>query len=516
MDLALSADPVLGLLDKTDVSEEEIYALCKGYEDVKADDVIYAFHVWTSILAYLKEVESGWFSLLQNYAIDTTTDVDQFHLDLAVRVGARSQELLDDLYTWNVKRLKRKVNRMMPSIVSSDAASLLTVLVLRILSKYSQLEFKLQLALSRSTLIKINYELTGLLSKVGNKAHRHGLFSMFGNSRTVAAAYDNPLLMKYRSFVKQLLDEMESTPFESVQQEMFQVVHDLRQMFVQFSQAASGEASDHTSPGPSGSSSNSAGDLPLAAHDDWKDYDIHGSRSHKRTVSASTSAFSTPLSQSVSSAKTSIADELPSMMQAFKQAEKQQHVQPSSSSAFSLIKKRSMTNSASPRSKSNFSDSHLAKHLDDSAPNSSLAFFSHKKAEPSLFKHQQSQSSSHLSSSALSPIPPSTQNLEVKMIDNRMMVKTATGFMDMQSWLNTQNSQSIVIDQKPLPAAKTQPKFPQPAAPNTKDMTSKTSIPSSMKPNQTKPVGGGGGGWFGLFGKVEKDFGTNYTSSMGF
>lgn len=515
MELVHSADPVLGLLDKKDVSEEEIYALCKGYEDVKADDVIYAFHVWTSILAYLKEVESGWFSLLQNYAIDTTTDVDQFHLDLAVRVGARSQELLDDLYTWNVKRLKRKVNRMMPSIVSSDAATLLTVLVLRILSKYSQLEFKLQLALSRSTLIKINYELTGLLSKVGNKAHRHGLFSMFGNSRTVAAAYDNPLLMKYRSFVKQLLDEMESTPFESVQQEMFQVVHDLRQMFVQFSQAASGEAHDHTGPGPSGSSSISVGDLPLAAHDDWKDYDIHGSRSHKRTVSSTTSAFSTPLSQSVSSAKTSIADELPSMMQAFKQAEKQQHVQPSSSSAFSLIKKRSMVNSASPRQKSNFSDSHLGKHLEDSAPsNSSIAFFSHKKAEPSLFQHQRSHSSGQLPSAALVSAPASTQNLEVKMIDNRMMVKTATGFMDMQSWLNTQNSQSIVIDQKPLPAVKPKPKFPPPAGPKAKDMATETAMPNNTKPNPTKPLGGGG--WFGLFGKVEKDFGTNYTSSMGF
>ena len=49
--------------------------------------------------------------------------------------------------------------------------------------------------------------------------------------------HGRPLVDAYRTFVAQLLSELESTPYETVQRELFQIIDDLQGMFTKFAAA---------------------------------------------------------------------------------------------------------------------------------------------------------------------------------------------------------------------------------------------------------------------------------------
>ncbi|KAA8916911.1 hypothetical protein TRICI_001030 [Trichomonascus ciferrii] len=414
-------DPVLAVLYNPELSYDDIEVLCDGhgFGAIETNDILTAYRILTRLTMYLSETESWSFGVLAAY--DFQSPARAFDLDIAVVVGTRSELLLREITSWGLQGLKDKVNQL--DILYSDSATVLTTLVLRIISIYSDLEFKLQLALSRSTLVKIHSELEGLLS----------------NFHTENAEDDPPLVKKYRSFVTQLITELETTPFESVQQEMFQIVRDLHGMFVKFSQNSSSahhvmdkylsmdddaippmSPTDMTSsslesswgalpgsPSPhSRTSVHTANTSPLSSSfiQDYK-----GNDNHRRTFSSSSTAFST-------TSKSSVTDELPSMLHAFEVAKREERTRAP------LPRKSSRSSMASEPSSSAFFNKHRIPP--------SLSFNTNS-TQPKLLTGQQQSSSSSSSSD---------DTLQVKMVDNRMMVKVGASFMDMQEWLNRQNN----------------------------------------------------------------------------
>lgn len=411
-------DPVLAVLYNPALSYDDIEVLCDGhgFGAIETNDILTAYRILTRLTMYLSETESWSFGVLAAY--DFQSPARPFDLDIAVVVGTRSELLLREITSWGLQGLKDKVNQL--DMLYSDSATVLTTLVLRIISIYSDLEFKLQLALSRSTLVKIHSELEGLLS----------------NFQTDTPD-DPPLVKKYRSFVTQLITELETTPFESVQQEMFQIVRDLHGMFVKFSQNSSSahhvmdkylsmddDAIPPMSPTDMSSSLESSwGNLPgspspnsrtsnYTAHTSplsssfIQDFKGHGGDNHKRTFSSSSTAFST-------TSKSSVTDELPSMLHAFEIAKREER------GRTSLPRKNSHSSMVSEQS--SLSSSFFNKRIPPSV--------SFNTNQPKLLTQnaQQQQSS-----------PDDT--LQVKMVDNRMMVKVGASFMDMQEWLNRQNN----------------------------------------------------------------------------
>ncbi|VVT46784.1 uncharacterized protein SAPINGB_P001385 [Magnusiomyces paraingens] len=193
----------------------------------RAHDILMSYRILSTLEKYLEETDSWSFNMLSNYEFQK--NVRQFDLDVAIVVGARSEHLLAEIYSWNIPKLKKTI--MGFSTYSSDDATILTVLVFRILNNYSTLEFTLQLALSRATLIKIHHEMCSLFTKIPG-ADEDPLYDDPYHRRE--RARNESLVEAYRRFVTSLLSELESTPFESVQQELFQIVRDLRSMFYKF------------------------------------------------------------------------------------------------------------------------------------------------------------------------------------------------------------------------------------------------------------------------------------------
>lgn len=222
-------DQVFMALYSDKLTYKDMKMLVSGFKNTaRAKDILMAYRMLSALMKYLDESESWSFNMLNNY--DFQRAVRQFDLDVAIVVGARAERLLAEIYSWNIPHLKKSV--MGFSSYASDDATILTVLVFRILNEYSTLEFTLQLALSRATLIKIHHEMSSLFSKLpGGAENSQQQYSGEEQARNEA------LVNAYRGFVTSLLEELESTPFESVQQELFQIVRDLHTMFHKFSDA---------------------------------------------------------------------------------------------------------------------------------------------------------------------------------------------------------------------------------------------------------------------------------------
>lgn len=429
-------DPITELLQKSKVTREDIDNVVVQFEPVQAEDIEIAFTLLEALERYTSETETWSFSLLGSY--DFESEARQFDLDLAVVVGKRAEFLLTEIASWDVNALKEKVYRL-PAF-HSDWATVLTMLVLRIVSHYSKLEFKLQLALSRSTLIKIHYELNGLVGKVQGAG---------GNGDA------NPLVAKYKSFVKQLLSEIETTPFENVQQEMFQVVRDLQHMFVKFAASQAGHGSQDTRWIPFAGEDDELREFadsgasfmsPLgadAAYGWTDDSRMGGSSSHRRT--ASSSQFST----ATATTKTSITEDMGSMLLAFDAAkaeeakltsllhtDQHQHHHPPPAKT---VTPRSSRASFASTKRSVKTRSSLSSARSPSTPRRSLS--GNVRAPLSPFTnspmHPQQRPATQPSRKRADA---DTQNLQVKMIDNRMVVKVGDKYTDLQDWVSTANS----------------------------------------------------------------------------
>lgn len=426
-------DHVLAVLHSDAVTYQDMEALVSGLNPQRAQDILMSFRILSTLSQYLEETDSWTFCLLNNY--DFQNNVRQFDLDVAIVVGKRAEHLLAEIYAWNIPKLKRMVTRF--TAYHSDEATILTVLVFRIVSKYSDLEFTLQLALSRATLIKIHYEMAGLFSKLpgGSEASTSDAASRQRNMDLVAA---------YRQFVSQLLDEIETTPFESVQQELFQVVRDLKSMFSKFSDQYTLKSLESDSPRdetffdlsssvPSLSQQQSSRLPPLAEE-------------HEQKVDMSSSMYSD------TSVKSSLSESLPAMMQAFEAVRHQQefakfHQQQRAPAMASTAS--DTTPPDTPVRSSRASDMYKSPATNSM---SSSSLFS---SPPSSISTGTVRSSSQWGSSAGSTPTPTPQRsslvskpgseagsgaMQVKMISNRMMIEVNGRFVDMQEWAANQNS----------------------------------------------------------------------------
>lgn len=487
-----SNDHVLTVLHSEDLQYPDVEALVAGLNPQRAQDILMSYRILSTLSQYLEETDSWTFCLLNNY--DFQNNVRQFDLDVAVVVGKRAEHLLAEIYAWNISRLKRMVTNF--SAYYSDEATILTVLVFRVVSKYSDLEFTLQLALSRATLVKIHYEMAGLFAKLPGGAEST-------QKDAGSTSRHNELVMAYRHFVSQLLEEIETTPFESVQQELFQVVHDLKSMFSKFSDSQMLKSLESDSPNRDdtffdlsssmASLSQSTGRLPSLA-EEWQ-----GS-SHNRTMSGSTTFSAMPSTKSTTfstmpSMKSSLSEELPSMMHAFEMARhREEHVQSHqprqamSQSVDLAIHPQPPATSLSGQTTPPDTPGRGASHAPSemymtpgtnsmtsssiiSSPPSSISTAPVRTqkwtAAPAPFK----PASVAGSSSALVKSGPDTGAMNVKMICNRMMIEVNGKFIDMQDWATSINSHAPqpAVTTASIPAVKPQsssapPPPSQPAA----------------------------------------------------
>lgn len=447
-------DPILKVLYNANLTQDDIDALSEGFDSMDRDDVMTAYRILNKLTHYMSETESWSFGVLAAY--DFQTPARHFDIDIAVVVGMKSENLLREISSWGIEKLKNKVNQL--PVLYSDSATVLTTLVLRIISLYSDLEFKLQLALSRSTLVKIHSELEGLLT------------TFESHDDVKDRREDPPLVKKYRSFVTQLITELETTPFEDVQQEMFQVVRDLHEMFLKFSSQHYGqkqhkqrnimdnflsmeydyEDEEHSnipfsanhqqqfssdgfrdeflgSPSPNSRESVYTADTsPMSTSYMYGGKSTNNNNTHKRTMSGSSSAFSLA---SGNTNKSSITEELPSMLHAFEVArrEEQEHKTGIPST------KKSTTSS-----RSSLGGGRIPKSL-----SYNQQYYHHTPIDYSQ-QHQHNELVHHPTKVATATTPrvpesASEQNVQVKMVGDRMMVKVGSSYMDMQDWLNKKN-----------------------------------------------------------------------------
>lgn len=511
------------VLYSENLTYRDMKSLVSGFKNTaRAKDILMAYRILSTLEKYLDESESWSFNMLNNY--DFQRAVRQFDLDVAIVVGARAEHLLAEIYSWNIPHLKKTI--MGFNSYSSDDATILTVLVFRILNNYSTLEFTLQLALSRATLIKIHHEMSGLFSKLPGGAEN----SQYAREER---ARNQALVEAYRNFVTSLLSELESTPFESVQQELFQIVRDLRSMFYRFSDAQQNlkpledskasrakmqqESAQHkntdtaqsqaqkqqtsseaencddmfqnkqddtflnlngensTIPAAPFSANNSTSSPFPPLQEEWHSNGFSPNASsktekpfvpgHGATASTSTTAssflgnsfnFSTNINKTSSSVVSSLADELPSMLQAFEMARRReeyfkQHVNHEATQS----QKYSNSPPATP-SRSTTDASMDATTKTPSSASTTTSFMSSPSPSPSVgmakkSKHSATPSVLSTGTSASknqSPIAEvatnNEQTVQVKMIKGRMMMKVDGKYVDMQEWADKTNTISEV------------------------------------------------------------------------
>lgn len=485
-------DHVLEILHSENLQYNDVEALVVNLNPQRAQDILMSYRILSTLTQYMDETESWKFCLLNNY--DFQNAVRQFDLDVAIVVGKRAEHLLAEIYAWNIPRLKRMVTSF--SAYYTDEATILTMIVFRIMSKYSDLEFTLQLALSRATLIKIHYEMAGLFSKLPGGSESTSSTDAGSTSR------NNDLVAAYRKFVSQLLEEIETTPFESVQQELFQIVHDLRSMFSKFSDSRMLKSLESDSPSrdetffdlsastPSLSQSASGRLPPLA--EEWQGSSSgNTSKDHKRTMSSSTS-FSNATAASI---RSTLSEELPAIMHAFEIARNREEYSKQQKQASSQQQHLSVpslsgqtTPPETPVRASRTSSSDLFKSPTDTSMSSSSIFSSPlSTTSTNTMKSQQwptpnavpPKPASILSSSAAvvkAELP--SKAMEVKMISNRMMIEVDGKFIDMQDWAERVNS-------VPPPSSSSSTTSPSIHSP----------IPLPTPPHPSTPAGGSTSGY---------------------
>ncbi|CAN6643962.1 hypothetical protein TRVA0_020S01090 [Trichomonascus vanleenenianus] len=413
-------DPVDRLVHCPDISFKDIEALCASFEPDQAKDVYTAYRILTTLQQHLGVTKSWKFTLLSVYEFQS--QARDFDTDLAVVVARQAERMLRKVNSWGIEQLKAKIAQIAdPSMYTNDASSVLTVLVLRILTVYAELEFKLNLALSRSTLIRMHSDLEDLLPHIAKRSGSH-------NGKV--------LVERYRMFVTQLLVDLESAPGEDVQQELFQIVRDLHGMFVKFARSHQFQSSllDNenvlfTEPSSPASSvfSSPGGSLENSWTSDFiPDYKHRGRAAggHHRTLSnASSSLFSS------FSNKTSITEDLPSIMHAFEAEKHKQPPQPPS-----------LPHSPSIPRNLPFYSSILGSFGSSSSP-----VRKDSRKEPQKLLGGPIPENLPLVR-AYGPVPPQEeqQTIQVKMVGSRakVIIPGSNRLMDLQDWTNMMNNSS--------------------------------------------------------------------------
>lgn len=490
-------DQVFMILYSDKLTYKDMKSLVSGFKNTtRAKDILMAYRILSTLMKYLDESESWSFNMLKNY--DFQRAVRQFDLDVAIVVGARAERLLAEIYSWNIPHLKKTV--MSFSTYASDDATILTVLVFRILNEYSTLEFTLQLALSRATLIKIHHEMSTLFSKLPGGADN-------SQHSYEERARNDALVNAYRDFVTSLLEELETTPFESVQQELFQIVRDLHSMFHKFSDSqqptkslegssdaqepqtkqSQPQESQYQSDQPlddlfqqkqeenflnlnsSNASNTPSNNPPLSTlQEEWQNQDFYNdgaktekpripssnipfSKNHKRTVSNSTN-------QTISSSTmvSSLTEELPAMLHAFEVARRRKESLQHPNHQNANQSPRQNTTTGSEYALNTPPDTPSRSTMDTSfydagtnTPDSTSYMASPVSVERPKNKPRKKRDSgtpslfggSIKNQTPVAEVPPvEEQTVQVKMINGRMMMKVDGRYVDMQEWADKANT----------------------------------------------------------------------------
>ncbi|AOW05430.1 hypothetical protein B0I75DRAFT_134742 [Yarrowia lipolytica] len=431
---ALSADELLSQLqDDQQLTFAQFAVIVKPFSARDAHECTMAFRILHTINANLKETQSWPFQLLRHCDLEHVTGKSSwldrirkrpqkptseggtktaFNINIANKVHKQCGQMKTQMQQWDIKHLQNVTGKLLTNgSFTSDASSVLITLVLRILSRYSELEEQLDLAMSRATLIKINYELTEKLSKeLENQGEEEDEI--------------NPLLVAYRSFVKQLLSELDTD--SDNRQDLLQVVKDLEDMYKQYAASTPKKSS------PRKKSSTSRFPTPSTPKREASDpFDYMDSPTHTQTESFSSMSNSVnSLFSSTSKASSTVSDELPNLLHAFDMEYVKQQRQRRELDGVGMSSPQSMTSSISSKSLSS------SKSFSKLNPTHSSPLVA----------------ASPLQTSHIAPMPnssPAPSHLDVQMINNRMMVKTASGYQDMQEWVMKQNQEAALRTTQP-------------------------------------------------------------------
>jgi hypothetical protein len=230
--------------------------------------------------------------------------------------------------------------------------------------------------------------------------------------------HGTPLVEKYRAFVKQLLSELKTTPFETVQQEMFQVVHDLQQMFLKFQAHSHGEDQDSSSFDQNNNPSILNQQFPFDGQPPSPTLFSEETYSSPKYASSDSSYTNS------STTKSSIKEDLPSIMKAF---DRKQHLIHGSRDPHWSHSERQLA--------------HFQEHKPYVGPKLQGGLNNIMKKDGNngnTIHHGPFQSSSQSGSPSVS-----TQSLQVVNINGKVMVATENGYQDMQQWLNSQTGKPI-------------------------------------------------------------------------
>lgn len=436
---ALTADELLSQLqDDQQLTFAQFAVIVKPFSARDAHECTMAFRILHTINANLKETQSWPFQLLRHCDLEHVTGKSSwldrirkrpqkpstseggtktaFNINIANKVHKQCSQMKTQMQQWDIKHLQNVTGKLLTNgSFTSDASSVLITLVLRILSRFSELEEQLDLAMSRATLIKINYELTEKLSKE--------LESQGEEEDEV-----NPLLVAYRSFVTQLLSELDTDGDN--RQDLLQVVKDLEDMYKQYAASTPKKAS------PRKKTSTSRFPTPSTPKREASDpFDYMDSPTHTQTESFSSMSNSVnSLFSSTSKASSTVSDELPNLLHAFDMEYVKQQRQRRELDGVGLSSPQSMASSVSSKSLS-----------------SSKSFSKLNPTHSSPLVSASPLQTSHTASMPKAAATPA--HLDVQMINNRMMVKTASGFQDMQEWVMKQNQEAALRTTQP-PVAK--------------------------------------------------------------
>lgn len=333
MEMSTFVDPLMDLLHSADLNKQVALSekLLAYIEDI-SDSKIRQWCVDSlTILRDLERIElklHGWEFTTLDYRLDvekhsTPIKDDDIKLQLSRRVLKISLELYDQLNIEgeNIVIAIDRSRMLSPRQLISDAGTILTELVLRLTKLREQLHKDISVGYSRAKLVIIGCELEKMVTDVQE-------------DNQISSQLDPVIVNNYKQFVNTLLTQLEQsvTSGDTMStMESIAIVNDVEKMFESMKQgqqadkaikndedSTSSEKQDRKQKSTSATTPSKSQQQP--SHDDY-DYDSEGTlvsptgsisslkKSHRRTTSS--------LRADTELAKTTITEQLPSLMSAF-------------------------------------------------------------------------------------------------------------------------------------------------------------------------------------------------------
>lgn len=337
MEMTPFVDPLMDLLHSSDLNKEVTLSekLLAYIEDISDAKIRQWCIDSLTILRDLERIElklHGWEFTTLDYRLDiekhsTTNNDDDIKLQLSRRVLKISLELYDQLNIegQNIVIAIDRSRMLSPRQLISDAGTILTELVLRLTKLREQLHKDISVGYSRAKLVIIGCELENMVRDVQYDDQ-------------ISTKLDPIMVNNYKQFVNTLLTQLEQsvTSGDTMStMESIAIVNDVEKMFESMKQGQHGndtgiKEADNTNASNDNSNQRNyqksdnitTQSKPQQTHDDY-DYDSEGTlvspsgslsslkKTHRRTTSS--------LRADTELTKTTITEQLPSLLSAFKE-----------------------------------------------------------------------------------------------------------------------------------------------------------------------------------------------------